>query len=193
VVWEEVIIMLPDHVSIILLSATVPNTKEFADWVGSVYLPQITIKTDKDYRRTKKKDIYVISTAKRPVPLEHYLYAGRELWKIVDANRTFLSQGYAYTCSLCHHFICISGTKMQAKHYGGSKTKSERLLASLPSNASVHELQLHSAVLAVLRLAEALELKEAPFEEHLLQEGLYLYVGVPHELSIKQIKTCMSI
>jgi antiviral helicase SKI2 len=34
VVWEEVIIMLPDHVNIILLSATVPNTREFADWVG---------------------------------------------------------------------------------------------------------------------------------------------------------------
>jgi len=44
--------------------------------------------------RTKKKDIYVISTAKRPVPLEHYLYAGKELWKIVDASRTFLGQGY---------------------------------------------------------------------------------------------------
>ncbi|KAG6873825.1 hypothetical protein C0995_010437 [Termitomyces sp. Mi166 len=78
VVWEEVIIMLPDHVNIILLSATVPNTKEFADWVG----------------RTKKKDIYVISTAQRPVPLEHYLYAGRELYKIVDAKRNFLGQGY---------------------------------------------------------------------------------------------------
>ncbi|CDO73133.1 hypothetical protein BN946_scf185007.g187 [Trametes cinnabarina] len=78
VVWEEVIIMLPDHVNIILLSATVPNTKEFADWVG----------------RTKKKDIYVISTAKRPVPLEHYLYAGRDLHKIVDADRNFLAQGY---------------------------------------------------------------------------------------------------
>ena len=34
VVWEEVIIMLPDHVNIILLSATVPNAEEFADWVG---------------------------------------------------------------------------------------------------------------------------------------------------------------
>src|SRR3984957_9889465 len=37
VVWEEVIIMLPDHVNIILLSATVPNTKEFADWIGCVH------------------------------------------------------------------------------------------------------------------------------------------------------------
>ncbi|CAK5264477.1 unnamed protein product [Mycena citricolor] len=78
VVWEEVIIMLPDHVNIILLSATVPNTKEFADWVG----------------RTKKKDIYVISTAQRPVPLEHYLYAGREMYKIVDSRRNFLALGY---------------------------------------------------------------------------------------------------
>jgi antiviral helicase SKI2 len=34
VVWEEVIIMLPAHVNVILLSATVPNTMEFADWVG---------------------------------------------------------------------------------------------------------------------------------------------------------------
>lgn len=78
VVWEEVIIMLPDHVSLILLSATVPNTHEFASWVG----------------RTKKKDIYVISTSKRPVPLEHYLWAGKEIHKIVDANKSFLERGW---------------------------------------------------------------------------------------------------
>ncbi|ORY28175.1 NUC185 domain-domain-containing protein [Naematelia encephala] len=78
VVWEEVIIMLPEHVNIILLSATVPNTKEFADWVG----------------RTKKKDIYVISTPMRPVPLEHFLWAGRELHKIVDSKSHFLGEGY---------------------------------------------------------------------------------------------------
>ena len=34
VVWEEVIIMLPEHINIILLSATIPNAMEFADWVG---------------------------------------------------------------------------------------------------------------------------------------------------------------
>jgi len=33
--------MLPEHVNIILLSATVPNTKEFADWVGYVVLHNV--------------------------------------------------------------------------------------------------------------------------------------------------------
>jgi len=33
---KQVIIMLPPHVNIILLSATVPNVHEFADWVRCV-------------------------------------------------------------------------------------------------------------------------------------------------------------
>lgn len=33
-VWEETIIMLPPHIGIIMLSATVPNYMDFADWVG---------------------------------------------------------------------------------------------------------------------------------------------------------------
>ena len=78
VVWEEVIIMLPEHVTLILLSATVPNTYEFASWVG----------------RTKKKDIYVISTTKRPVPLEHYLWADKAIHKIVDSEKKFLEKGW---------------------------------------------------------------------------------------------------
>ena len=78
VVWEEVIIMLPEHVTLILLSATVPNTYEFASWVG----------------RTKKKDIYVISTPKRPVPLEHYLWADKAMHRIVDAEKSFLDKGW---------------------------------------------------------------------------------------------------
>lgn len=78
VVWEEVIIMLPEHVNLILLSATVPNTQEFANWVG----------------RTKKKDIYVIATPKRPVPLEHYLWASKQMFKIVTAEKIFLQLGW---------------------------------------------------------------------------------------------------
>ncbi|KAG1365844.1 DExH-box ATP-dependent RNA helicase DExH11 [Cocos nucifera] len=43
VVWEEVIIMLPRHVNIVLLSATVPNTMEFADWIGRTKQKQIRV------------------------------------------------------------------------------------------------------------------------------------------------------
>lgn len=84
VVWEEVMIMLPDHIRLILLSATVPNAMEFADWVG----------------RTKRKNIYVLSTTKRPVPLQHFLYTGNskqtqdQLFMIVDEKRKFLTEGY---------------------------------------------------------------------------------------------------
>lgn len=76
VVWEEVIIMLPRHINIILLSATVPNTVEFADWIG----------------RTKQKEIRVTGTTKRPVPLEHCLFYSGEFYKICE-REIFLPQG----------------------------------------------------------------------------------------------------
>lgn len=84
-VWEEVIILLPDHVNIIMLSATVPNTMELANWVGS----------------TKKRKVYVVSTLKRPVPLMHYLYTGsggkskNDIFLLVDEQGRFLQDNYA--------------------------------------------------------------------------------------------------
>lgn len=36
-VWEQVLIMLPKEVCVVLLSATVPNTIEFADWLGRTH------------------------------------------------------------------------------------------------------------------------------------------------------------
>lgn len=71
VVWEEVIIMLPDHINLLLLSATVPNVMEFADWVG----------------RTKRKAVYVTGTMRRPVPLEHSLYYAGQLFTVCSHER----------------------------------------------------------------------------------------------------------
>uniref|UniRef100_A0A8R1I3C6 RNA helicase n=1 Tax=Caenorhabditis japonica TaxID=281687 RepID=A0A8R1I3C6_CAEJA len=76
--------MLPAHVKIVMLSATVPNCVEFADWVG----------------RIKNRRINVISTDRRPVPLEHFLYTGqdgktqKDMFKIIDRNGSFLLKGY---------------------------------------------------------------------------------------------------
>jgi antiviral helicase SKI2 len=67
--------MLPAHVNLILLSATVPNVMEFAGWVG----------------RTKRKRIYVTGTSRRPVPLEHQLYYNGAFYTICKAD-TFLPE-----------------------------------------------------------------------------------------------------
>ena len=61
--------MLPPHITIVLLSATVPNATEFARWVGM----------------TKQTPISVMTTYKRPVPLEHYLFYTGELFKVMLA------------------------------------------------------------------------------------------------------------
>uniref|UniRef100_A0AC35UB95 Helicase ATP-binding domain-containing protein n=1 Tax=Rhabditophanes sp. KR3021 TaxID=114890 RepID=A0AC35UB95_9BILA len=57
-VWEEILIMLPKHIKVVMLSATVPNYLEFSDWVGRVL-------DDK---------VLCINTFMRPVQLEHLLY-----------------------------------------------------------------------------------------------------------------------
>lgn len=99
-VWEEVLILLPEHVNIIMLSATVPNTLEFANWVG----------------HTKKRKVYVISTLKRPVPLMHHLYTGcggkskNDIFVIVNEKGEFLTENYR-----------MAVAKKEANAKGGNK------------------------------------------------------------------------
>ncbi|XP_069739057.1 superkiller complex protein 2, partial [Phaenicophaeus curvirostris] len=85
VVWEEVLIMLPEHVRLVLLSATIPNALEFAQWVG----------------RTKRRVLRVLSTRRRPVPLQHFLCVGGgpgsrppRLFLLLDAHGRFSTQAY---------------------------------------------------------------------------------------------------
>ncbi|KAL1907089.1 Antiviral helicase ski2 [Sporothrix stenoceras] len=110
VVWEEVIIMLPEQVSLILLSATVPNTYEFASWVG----------------RTKKRDVYVINTPKRPVPLEHYLWSGKTVQKIVDSDRKWVEKGYREAKMITSGETTTSGSGSTAAKGGSSRGGSAR-------------------------------------------------------------------
>lgn len=56
-VWEESLIFLPKHMKMLALSATIPNMKEFADWLTSIH----------------QKPIHMVEEKKRPVPL-HFFY-----------------------------------------------------------------------------------------------------------------------
>ena len=46
VVWEESIVMAPKNSRFVFLSATVPNAKEFADWVAKVIHPSFLLCID---------------------------------------------------------------------------------------------------------------------------------------------------
>lgn len=72
-VWEEVIIMLPEHINIVLLSATLPNYRELADWVG----------------RVRRKKVYIEITYFRPVPLHHYVLTGKKMTLVKEADKPF--------------------------------------------------------------------------------------------------------
>ena len=61
-VWEQTILMLPEHVQMVLLSATIDNPLGFAEWIENRGIENAVI----------KKSVYLASTEHRVVPLTHY-------------------------------------------------------------------------------------------------------------------------
>lgn len=57
--WEKTILMLPKHIQMVMLSATIDKKEQFAKWCE---------------RGDNEKQVYLCSTDKRVVPLSHYGY-----------------------------------------------------------------------------------------------------------------------
>jgi len=80
-VWEEVIIHLPESVSVISLSATVSNAEEFGEWLTTV-----------------RGETTTIIEERRPVPLYQHVMVGRRVLDLfassdVDAAAGFVKEG----------------------------------------------------------------------------------------------------
>jgi ATP-dependent RNA helicase DOB1 len=86
VVWEETMILLPNTVKYVFLSATIPNAREFAMWIC----------------RIKKQPCNVVYTDYRPVPLQHYVYAsGSEgIYLVVDDKGNFKEENFSKAISI---------------------------------------------------------------------------------------------
>ena len=72
-VWEEVIIHLPESVTLVSLSATVSNAEEFADWLVTV-----------------RGETEVVVSEHRPVPLWQHMLVGKRMFDLfhsADAAR----------------------------------------------------------------------------------------------------------
>ncbi len=81
-VWEESIIMMPDWIQMILLSATLPDAVSFCTWIAGC----------------KGKNISYATTSKRVVPLSHYLMNGAGLHQIMDNEYNFKRDVYRDVC-----------------------------------------------------------------------------------------------
>lgn len=80
VVWEESIVMAPKNSRFAFLSATVPNAKEFADWVAKVH----------------QQPCHIVYTDYRPTPLQHYIFpsGGKGLYLAVDEKGKFREDSF---------------------------------------------------------------------------------------------------
>ena len=78
VVWEESIILLPHSVKYVFLSATIPNSKQFCEWIASLH----------------HQPCHAVYTDHRPTPLMHYVFplGGNGLYLIKNEKGQWMEQ-----------------------------------------------------------------------------------------------------
>ncbi|KAK1442652.1 ATP-dependent RNA helicase ski2-like protein [Babesia gibsoni] len=114
VVWEEVFIMLPKSLQLVMLSATVPNYNEFADWVGAVM----------------EREVITIVTSKRPIPLMHFLYIYGRIFLVLD-SKGFNQDAYHKMFS---YATLTKSNNLKRTTFKGQVQKLQRLIKSLEAS-----------------------------------------------------------
>ncbi|KXT06855.1 hypothetical protein AC578_7117 [Pseudocercospora eumusae] len=109
VVWEETIILLPDKVRYVFLSATIPNAMQFAEWIT----------------KTHNQPCHVVYTDFRPTPLQHYFFpAGAEgIHLVVDEKGVFREENFNKAMAAIADKAGDDGSDPMAKRKGRGKDK----------------------------------------------------------------------
>jgi superfamily II RNA helicase len=77
-IWEEVMILMPPEVKMVMLSATLDHPEYFAEWLGEL----------------KQKAINLISTEYRIVPLTHTIWYGSQPHTLMDSKNNYNDKVY---------------------------------------------------------------------------------------------------
>ena len=107
VVWEETIILLPDNVHYVFLSATIPNARQFAEWIAHLHhQPCHVVYTDFRFVDFSLHvfvyflliDFFVF----RPTPLQHYVFpaGGDGIHLVVDEKGQFREDNFTTAMSV---------------------------------------------------------------------------------------------
>ncbi|KAG8527959.1 ATP-dependent RNA helicase mtr4 [Bacidia gigantensis] len=109
VVWEETIILLPDKVRYVFLSATIPNAMQFAEWIT----------------KTHNQPVHVVYTDFRPTPLQHYFFpAGADgIHLIVDEKGNFREENFNKAMATIAEKAGDNPNDAEARRKGRGKNK----------------------------------------------------------------------
>lgn len=109
VVWEETIILLPDRVRYVFLSATIPNAMQFAEWIT----------------KTHQQPCHIVYTDFRPTPLQHYFFpAGADgIHLIVDEKGNFREDNFQKAMASIEDKKGADPADINAKQKGRGKNK----------------------------------------------------------------------
>merc|ERR1711977_2088 len=109
VVWEETIILLPDKVRYVFLSATIPNAMQFAEWIT----------------KTHQQPCHIVYTDFRPTPLQHYFFpAGADgVHLIVDEKGNFREDNFQKAMATIEDKKGADPADIDAKQKGRGKNK----------------------------------------------------------------------
>lgn len=121
VVWEETLVLLPDTVRLVFLSATIPNSAEFAEWIC----------------RIKHQPCHLIYTDFRPTPLQHFVFpvGGESVFKVYDQKKSF------YEDNFMRALACIQQASDQSMMTGkGTKSAASKKIAKNQSKSDVEKL-----------------------------------------------------
>eukprot|EP00798_Chlamydomonas_sp_ICE-L_P020959 gene20959-27812_t len=101
VVWEESIIMAPKACRFAFLSATIPNAREFVEWIAKVH----------------ESPCHVVYTDYRPTPLQHYIFptGGDGLYMVVDERGAFREDNFQKAVAAITNTAADGGGKAKAK------------------------------------------------------------------------------
>ena len=109
VVWEETIILLPDKVRYVFLSATIPNAMQFAEWIT----------------KTHGQPCHVVYTDFRPTPLQHYFFPRGDngIHLIIDEKGNFREENFQKAMATIAEEQGDDPADVMAKRRGKGKDK----------------------------------------------------------------------
>jgi len=109
VVWEETLILLPDKVRYVFLSATIPNALQFAEWIAKIH----------------RQACHVVYTDFRPTPLQNYFFpsGGKGIYLIVDEKGNFKEHNFNEAMAAIESKKGADPADWSAKQKGRGKDK----------------------------------------------------------------------